>query len=131
MYCKSVHPIPHLVAYFCLDLLHGSVRKYTATSLQVAEPASVTYIFFYVSYILTICNTCEVAVFIVGILNNFNVWNVSDCHLCLPFISNPTTGQINMPQLSSYLSPLAFLLSPSHSGLSVKIKSFMSYDEIR
>lgn len=49
------------------------------------------------------------------------------CYLCLPFISNPTTGQMNMPQLmSSYLSPLAFLLSPSHSGLSVKFSSFIS-----
>lgn len=66
-----------------------------------------------------------------GIRFDLNVWIVPECYLCLPFISNPTTGQINMPQLSSYLSPLAFLLSPSHSGLSVKFSSFMSCIGIR
>lgn len=28
----------HLMANFCLDLFHSSVRKYTATCLQVTEP---------------------------------------------------------------------------------------------
>lgn len=64
----KVCSVAHLVADFCLDLLHGSVWKHTATSLQVTEPASIIGIVFiyysYMSCISPICITCEVAVFI-------------------------------------------------------------------